>query len=454
MNNLIIPLGAKSTEFHDESLYTGYALSKSEPKTAQEVSEIVKQCIAGGEQITISGSLTGLNGAAVPSGCHSMSTRKLKEMVYNRGNDTVIVGSGVTFGEIEQFVLKQSHSTREFGVSPTEKTATIGGALSFGSTGLRSFKLGSIASFVESIEYCDAFGDLKTISSEALFHFVGSEGMLGVITQATLRTIQKKPVVWGLMFFFPQESLAVSFVDSITSCEGLETVEFIDKSCFDLCEHYKEDMSSLAAIPAMPEGQCCAVYLEIHAENESSAEESAQILMEKAELCQGNSDLAWAMVGDEVEKLRAFRHAIAECINIEIAKRHEKDARIKKMIIDISWKHTSRLAVLDFYRGVLEHAGLQALVYGHLGIFSLYVDIIPNSYDEYLKGMKLIDYCYKKAINSGNIAFSEFGIGKLNKQLFCKNAKVDELNQKLKIKRKYDPDGVFNPGNMIENVGR
>lgn len=454
MNNLIIPLGARCTEVHDESLYTGYAASKSEPKTAQEVSEIVKQCRARGEQITVSGSLTGLNGAAAPTGCHSMSTKKLKDMVYNRDNHTVLVGSGTTCREIEQFVLQQSNKTREFGVAPTEKTATIGGALSFGSTGLRSFRHGPVSSFVEEIEYCDAYGELKILSSDSLFQFIGSEGMLGVITRVTLHTIHRKPVVWGLMFFFPQESIATTFIDKIADSANLETLEFIDRACFELCEQYKPEMSALARIPVMPEGQVCGVLLELHAETEEDAESAAQTLMEEAESFLSDPDLAWAMVGDEVETLRAFRHAIAECINVEIAKQHEKDARIKKMLIDISWKQTNRNTIVEFYRKVLQTSGLRAFLYGHLGTFSLYAEIIPNSYEEYLKGLDLMDFCYKKAINSGNIAFAEFGIGKLNKHLFCQNAKVDELNQKLRIKRKYDPEGVFNPGNMIENVGR
>ena len=167
----LIKSSGENNATRDESLFTGYALSYSSPKNVEDVCEIVKYCSQNSITITPRGALTGINGAGTATYNHSMDFQKLNTITYCTEDDTLWAEAGATFAEIEDTVRKQSNLLREFPASPTEKSATIGGALSFNACGLRSYKYGSVADFVTEIEYCDANGVLHSCKrSDQAFH--------------------------------------------------------------------------------------------------------------------------------------------------------------------------------------------------------------------------------------------------------------------------------------------
>ena len=186
---LIHPL-SDSNSVRDESFFTGHPFSASSPETADEVRQVILCCAAHGITITPHGGLTGINGAGTATNNHSMNLQHLTGVSYRAKDNTLWALAGTTFSEIETSVRKESNMTREFPASPTEKSATIGGALSFGARGLRSYKYGSVSDFVTELEYCDCNGNLHLCSaSDSNFHdLLGSEGMLGIITGVRIRT--------------------------------------------------------------------------------------------------------------------------------------------------------------------------------------------------------------------------------------------------------------------------
>lgn len=453
MENLIKPYKAGSNEIHDESLYTDYANSYSTPKNKQEVSEIIRECKKIGEKITVCGSLTGLNGAAVPSQGHSLSTKKLKNMIFNEDDNTIEIESGCTFEEIENFITLKSKGKREFPVSPTEKTASIGGAISLNSSGLRSYRLGKVCEYIEKIEICNQDGNFTTYykKDDDFTNFIGSEGMLGIITSLKLKTIERQNAAWSIMFFFENDKESINFVDSIQDINSIEVIEYIDKKSFKLCEKYKSTMTSIESIPNIDNNYNCAIYVEIYEESDEKVEEIAEILMERAIENNSDPDVAWAMSQEEMIKLQTFRHAISECFNMEVAKYNNIDSRIKLLNIDIKWNSKSRIEILNYYNSIFQDSNLEYIIFGHIGEKSPYVNILTKTLEEYLLANKLVENCYKDAIIEENNIFSEFGIGKLKKDIFCNSQKIDILNGKMKAKQKYDPTYLFNPNNMFSN---
>lgn len=451
MSKLITPIGAAEAMMHDESMFTNSVFSKSSPTTPAEVCEIVKECVKNGENITVRGALTGLNGAAVPLGYHSLSIENLNSMSYNPKDGTILAGSGTRFSDIEKEFLKKSGGKRQLPVSPTEKTATVGGALSFGSCGINSFRFGAFYEYVDEIEYVNAQGQIHHIrrQDKDFNSFISSEGMLGVITALRIRSVLRPIVVWGIMFFFETDSIAANFADKCSNVEAVSALEYLDRRCFDLCENYKSCMTSISALPPMPNGQNAAIYVEISSDSEDEIEELAESLIEMCEECGGNSDLAWAMSDNGVETLRALRHAVSECINMTVSSNHCTDSRVKKLSLDIRWEGKTRGEILKFHRSFLDDSGLDYLIFGHIGSFSPYVNIIAKNSEEYLKGKELISSLYAKAGKTGSILFHELGVGKLKREMYCENAPIDEINRRLKAKQKFDPKGLFNPGNMF-----
>lgn len=449
--SLLIHSPGEDNSIRDESLFTGRALSVSSPQTADEVKQIVRYCADNGMTITAHGGLTGINGAGAAAHNHSMNLRLLTGVSYRDSDNTLWVKSGTTFAEIETAVRKESNMTREFPASPTEKSATIGGALSFGARGLRSYKYGSVSDFISEIEYCDHQGDLHLCSNtDDNFHDLsGSEGMFAIITAVRLRTVPIPEAVWGLMFFFPDHFCAAGFADAITARDNISVFELLDSKSFELLHELRSQISSISRLPELPVSIQAAIYLELEGDSEEILEETAGDLLDLTAEYQGDPDNIWNVVGDEVETFRLMRHVVSECINLKISSYHALDAQIKKLSCACYFPDKTRLELMQYYQDSLDENDLSGVIFGHIGSGNPYVNILSHSAEEYYRARLLIEKWCKDAFEAGGQAFSECGVGKLYRDIFHNTAPADLLNKRIRLKQKWDPDGLFNPQNML-----
>lgn len=452
--SLLIHSLGEDNSVRDESLFTGRAFSASSPQTVTEVCEIVRHCFANGVTITPHGGLTGINGAGTAADNHSMSLQKLNHLTYRKEDHTLWVQAGATFSQIETAVRKESNMTREFPASPTEKSATIGGAISFRACGLRSYKYGSVSDFVTEVEYCDCHGDLHFCNaSDDNFHdLFGSEGMFAIITGVRLRTAAIPNALWGFLFFFPDNICAAGFADAITAEENISVLELCDSKSLELIHEFRSQISSISRIPVIPSSEQSAIYLELEGEDEEIIEAAAERLLSLTAEYHGDPDNIWTVTGDEVEAFRLLRHAISECINLKIAQLHANDVRIKKISCACSFPDKTRLETVKYYQDSLIKNKLSGTIFGHIGFGRPYVNILPCSSDEYDRAMKLVEEWCRNAYESGGYAFSECGVGKLYRDIFYRAAPIDLLNKRIKLKHKWDPNGLFNPENMLLQI--
>lgn len=449
--SLLIQSLGKNNSIRDESLFTGYAFSTSSPRTVDEVTQIVQYCVTNGITITPHGGLTGINGAAAATHNHSMNLQHLTGVSYRAEDHTLWILAGTTFSEIETAARKESNMTREFPASPTEKSATIGGALSFGARGLRSYKYGSVSDLITEIEYCDHKGELHlcNITDNNSHDLFNSEGMFGIITRVRVRTVPIPKVLWGLLFFFPDNICAAKFADAITLKENISVFELFDSKSFELLHEFRSQISSISRIPELPSSGQAAVYLELEGECEETLEETAEHLLELTAEHQGNPDNIWHVVGDDVETLRLMRHAVSECINLKVADLHSQDVQIKKLSCACWFPDKNKFELIQYYQDSLTENHLSGVIFGHIGSGNPYVNILAYSADEYHKARILIEKWSKEAFETGGHAFSECGVGKLYCDIFQRAAPIELLNKRIKLKQKWDPNGIFNPQNML-----
>ena len=214
----------------DESLFSGWADSTSAPATTEELCAVLRYCREMGLPVTVRGSLTAMNGAGVPSGGHSMSMERLNRVDYDPDTQTIWAQAGACFQKIEQTVRRETGGMREFAASPTEKTATIGGALCFATSGIRALGYGTVAQQVLELEYCDNTGAVRTVdqNSEECKLLLGSEGMCAVITGVRLATTLVPGENWGLIFFLDSEDRAAELASSIRNLPGVTALEYLD----------------------------------------------------------------------------------------------------------------------------------------------------------------------------------------------------------------------------------
>lgn len=441
----------ENNSIRDESLFTGHAYSISSPRSVDEVCQIVKYCSDNQITITPHGGLTGINGAGAATNNHSMSLQNLSAVSYCDEDHTLWAQAGATFSDIETAVRKGSNMTYEFPASPTEKSATIGGAISFDAHGLRSYKYGSVSCFVTEIEYCDYNGNLHHCNNtDDTFHeLLSSEGMFAIITGVRLRTVPISKYLWGLMFFFPDSICATGFADAISTVSNISVFEFCDSKSFELIHEFQSQISSISRIPELPSINQACIYLELESDSEEELEETAESLLSLTEDFHGDPDNIWTLEGDDVESLRLLRHAISECINLKIACFHAHDVQIKKLSCSCFFPDKNRTELIEYYQKSLEQHHLSGVIFGHIGSGKPYINFLPNSTDEYHKARKLIEIWSKDAFESGGYAFSECGVGKLYNDIFFNVAPIELLNKKIKLKQKWDPYSRFNPHNML-----
>ncbi|MEE9152202.1 MAG: FAD-binding oxidoreductase [Thermoplasmata archaeon] len=171
------------------------------PRSAEEVSEIVK--VAANNKIPIvprGGASWWLGGAVPYKGGIVLDLTSMNNMIeVDEKNLTVTVDCGVTWKEVEDALERKSFF---LGIRPgSAASATVGGWISTGGVGIGSYKYGSVGDLVRSLEVVLPNGEIIQTGNRELasngsgynlmWLFIGGEGTLGVITKATLRIIPK-----------------------------------------------------------------------------------------------------------------------------------------------------------------------------------------------------------------------------------------------------------------------
>ncbi len=303
--------------------------------------------------------------------------------------------------------------------------------------------------------------------------FMGSEGTMGVVTELELRLAPAPPVCWGALLFFPSESDALDAVERIRERQGadrmpgaqtfdrarlaqraagtLVAMEFFDNGTLNLLRRRKQMAPSFGGgIPDMPEAWHTGVYLEWHADSEAAAETALMDAVEQATTCGGDEEAAWLASNErEMERLKTFRHAVPEAVNLTIDERRKTDPRIAKLGTDLAVPDTELRRVFDLYRNGLAQAGLDHVKFGHIGDNHIHVNILPRDAAQYEAGRALYLDWARAVVAMGGTVSAEHGIGKLKTALLAEMAGPEGLAAMRALKTLFDPENRLNPGTLF-----
>ena len=171
------------------------------------------------------------------------------------------------------------------------------------------------------------------------------------------------------------------------------------------------------------------------------------ILLPKPE-CNSDPDEAWAVSEEaEVEKLHVFRHAAAETVNLFIEERHREDNRITKLGMDMMSGQSFEKA-LESFKKELKESGLKGCIFGHALESHLHVNILPETYEEYCKGVNLVrKWAFEIESEQGTL-IGEHGIGKLKRDVLGNLIPDTYVRQCKKAKKMFDTENMINRGNI------
>lgn len=491
----------------------GHAAGVAAPSSEAQVAALLQ---TAGPVLPI-GAQSSLTGGATPMGEVVLSTARLNE-VLDIGPDWVRVQPGVTLVDLDAALSKAG---KYFPPTPTYTGAFVGGIIATNAAGAATFKYGTTRDWVRALTVVLPNGDVLDIERgttvadpdgwfeialrdrtariqvpryqmpkvpklsagyfaapgmDLIDLFIGSEGTLGVITEATLRVVPVRPAM--CLAFVPcvDRRQALDLVTRMRDAaretwreddpHGLDVsaIEHLDARCLALLREDGADRRFGVAIPVST-GMALLITLELPPDMTSAQafDEIGQAREPQApdtplvRICQmldqaGVLDeVQIAVPGDRAraEQLLAFREAVPAAVNARVGRAKESmDAHIAKTAADmiVPFRHVE--ALLDLYDAEFGGRGLDVAVWGHISDGNLHPNVIPRSMDDVESGKAAILACGRAAIRLGGSPLAEHGVGRnpVKQQLLIELYGREGVDAMRAVKRALDPDFTLSPG--------
>ena len=290
---------------------------------------------------------------------------------------------------------------------------------------------------------------------------IGCEGTLGVLTELEILLSPYPPAIAGLMCFFGELPAALEFVRRLRAelpaaalqaadREGIAAIEFFDRAALELLRRQKQNNPAFAELPEISAAPEAAVYAEIHAGTKERSDDYAVTLAQLLMECGGDEAATWiAEQSQQLARLKDFRHALPEAVNLLIDERRRAEPGLTKLGTDMAVPAASLDALLALYRGELAAAGLEAVMFGHIGASHIHVNILPSSLEEYRRGLELYKGWARAAVGMGGTVSAEHGIGKLKVELLRVMFGEQGLGEMRGTIEIFNPGFRLNRGNMV-----
>lgn len=416
------------------------------PHTTEDVAAIVKWARKNKIALVPSGGRTGLSGSAVATQGEVVVSfdqmNKIKE--FSAVDQTVVIDAGVVTETLQEF----AHSKNLF--YPVDFAATgssqMGGNISTNAGGIKVVRYGLTRDWVAGLKVVTGTGEVlelnnglvKNATGYDLRHlFIGAEGTLGFITEATIRLAPAPPPMKVLV-------MAVSGLDAVmkifaefktkTSLVAFEM--FSDKALAKVLEN--------TGLPAPLETQASFYVLaEVEIRSENDEEKALEVFGHCAEE-------GWVLDGvisqSDVQATTFWRYR--EDISESLAK-------YSPYKNDISVAISKVPPFMDDLDKVLSTAypNWEVVWFGHIGDGNLHINILrPQGMtkEEFVKECRKVDVMVFDAVKKykGSIS-AEHGVGLTKKSFLNYTRSEAEIELMRGIKKVFDPDNIMNPGKVI-----
>jgi FAD/FMN-containing dehydrogenase len=429
---------------------------------AADEAEVVETLRAANDRaipVTVVGAGTGVTGARVAFGGWVLSLEKLNRLEVGQG--FAIAGPGVLLRDVH---AAAQASGQFYPPDPTETSAAIGGNIGTNASGSRSYRYGSTRRWVERLRVVLAGGrvldvrrgdaidfdppaiplpDVTKNTAGYLLRpgmdwvdlFVGSEGTLGVVTEATLRLLPMPRAILSGVVFFAGDEQALDAVESWRGQAPARMFEYMDRASLDMLR---------ARIPEIPAAAGAAILIEQELESEEDPE--VDRWLERIESAGALAEESWfGFSAADRERFRVFRHTLPELVNDRVRR-----SGAMKMNTDYAVPLARNREMLAYYRKKLdeEFPGSYVL-FGHIGDAHVHVNIFSNPANPGHATAVLLDLA-RQAVALGGTVSAEHGLGKRKAHLLKLQYTPEQLDAMKAVKRRLDPKGILGQGTLFE----
>ncbi len=412
------------------------------PESTAQMVEILKLANEYLFPVTARGGGVGYTGGAVPvDGGIVIGTDRMNKIIEISADDLYAVCQpGIRTFELQQAVEKQGLM---FAPDPASyKDSFIGGNIAENAGGMRTPKYGVTKHHVLGLEVVTATGEVirtggKTVKNVVGFDLTslmcGSEGMLGIITEATLKLLPLPEATSTVRANFLSMEAACRVLTKFTP-EGLlpMAMEVIDKHCVAAIEE------NFAFGLSKDAGAILLVAVDGSREEVTrNAETIARIIGEN-----GGFDILKAKSKEEEDKLWDVRRAISPSlmkygtlkINEDVVVPRSKVPELVAGVEEIGKKHNTFVAN-----------------FGHAGDGNIHVNFVIDreDADAIARARKCVSETFQLSVELGGTISGEHGIGYVKAQYMDCAIDRPTLEVMKGVKKVFDPNGILNPGKMF-----
>jgi D-lactate dehydrogenase (cytochrome) len=410
------------------------------PQTAAEVAAVLKYANEHRIPVTGWGAGSSLEGNPIPV-CRGLVldfTRMNRILTIHEEDFQADVEPGVVYQDLNE---KLRHTGLFFPPDPGAR-ATLGGMIANNASGTRTVLYGSTRDYVMRLVVALASGELielgtrasKSSSGYSLINlFVGSEGTLGVVVEATLRLVGFPAEYSAAVATFPSVAAAARSVYELKR-SGLNpaALELLGPECITLMNH--EEKLGLDVAPTL--------FIEFHG---PTTEQLAEGLAAAKEICtgQGCTDFRPGLGRAERDRIFKARHGLGEMIQ-----RNHPEHRI--LIMDVAVPITRYIELLAAMQAEVKTHGLIHYTLSHAGNGNVHLNIAGRKDDpaEWALVQKVSERLVLKTIALGGTATGEHGVG-LGKRKYMTTQHGTGLAWMRRVKDLFDPNGILNPGKIF-----
>lgn len=414
------------------------------PLTTEEISAVMKYASEKNIPVTTRGAGTGLVGSsvAVHGGIMLTTSRMDKILELDEKNLTVTVQPGVLLMTLAAYA---EENDLFYPPDPGEKTATLGGNISTNAGGMRAVRYGVTRDYVRGLKVVLASGEVidlggkvvKNSSGYSLLNLmVGSEGTLGIITEATLKLIPRPAKSMSLLVPYQAMQTALDTVPKlVASGINLTAIEYFSRDVVLFAEDFLSKKFPDTTHDA---------YLLLTFDGKTTAEVEAGYA-KAADICieNGAVDAYFVDTEERYKSVWSSRSAFLEAIKASTSEMDECDVVVPR----------SRIA--DFIRYTHEIAEkLQVRIpsFGHAGDGNLHIYICRDELPEEIFREKLTQafrLMYDKAKEFGGLVSGEHGIGYAKRDYLAESLGEVQIGLMRGIKDAFDPKHILNPDKVF-----
>ncbi len=417
------------------------------PKTVEQVQAIVR--LANEEQLALvpSGGRTGLSGGAVAARGELVVAFDAMNQIsdFNPVDRSVVCQAGVITEQLQQFALEQGlFYPVDFASSGSSQ---IGGNIGTNAGGIKVIKYGMTRDWVAGLKVVTGNGDILDLNNGLAKNnagydfrqlFVGAEGTLGFVVEATMRLTRQPSNLTVLVLGVPEFSAIMDVLNTFQGDMDLTAFEFFSEKALEKVVAHNDLQR-----PFETKAEYYALL-----EFENTHEEIESLAMTLFERC---VERGWVLDGvmsqslDQLKNLWRLREDISETISQWTPYKNDLSTVISKVPEFLEEVET---IVNDNY------PDFEIIWFGHIGDGNVHLNILkPDDLSKevfFEQCNRVSKWVFEIVEKYRGSVSAEHGVGLLKKSYLRYSRSETEIALMKQVKQVFDPRGVMNPGKIFD----